>query len=102
MTNNFTFFCFERKLYATTFTKIIFDDVKHSFERKSFDIRLIFLFDLIFEIPTTFFSIFEVTFIFSFSFFTFEDDDNVRFKIIINEFAELIFSRLVLSSTFAI
>ena len=50
MTNKFTFFCFERKLYATTFTKIIFNDVKHFFERKFFCVRLIFLIDSIFEV----------------------------------------------------
>ena len=97
VTNSFTFFCFERKLYTTTFTKMIFDDVKHFFERKSFDVRLIFLFDLIFEIRTTFFY-FQNDFLF-FSFFTLENGNDVRFKMIIDESAELIFSKLILNST---
>ena len=96
MTNNFTSFCFERKLYTTTFIKIIFDDVKHFFKRKSFDVRLIFLFNLIFEIRTTFFSIFEAIFT------TFENDDNIRFKMIIDEFAVLVFSKLILNSRFVL
>ena len=49
-----------------TFTNIIFDDVKHSFKRKFFDVRLIFLFNLIFEIRTTFFFTFETIFFFHF------------------------------------
>ena len=80
MTNNFTSFYFERKLYATTLTKVIFDDVKHFFERESFNVRLIFLFNLIFEIRTTFF----------FSLFTLENNDDVRFKMIVDESAELL------------
>ena len=99
MTNNFTFFCFERKLYATTSTKIMFNDVKHFLEWKFFEIRLIFLIDLIFEIRTTFFSSFEAILIFSsfFSSFSMFEKNEVRyFKMLIDEFAELIFSNLIL------
>ena len=81
----------------------MFEDVKHSFKRKFFEIRFIFLIDLIFEIRTTFSFIFEAIFISFFSsFFTFENDDVIYFKMIIERFTKLIFSKLVLILTFVL
>ena len=94
MTNNFTFFSFEKKLYMTTFTKIMFDNVKHSF-----DVCLIFWVHLISEIWTTFFLLskrFSIFILYAWKWWNYSLQNDNRW------ICSVIFSKLILNLTFVL